>query len=160
MRRKVVRMNERDCDVIKKEIIINASVDKVYSALVDPKQLTQWFPNIATLEPRVGGKLFFKFSKEVTKEKKDHEVIGKIISIIPNKELSYTWNFTTKPEYNKNTLVTWKLEQLNNDMTKVILIHSGFTNVDRLQYDEHSEGWSWYIRRLDNFVRTNVNESK
>ena len=160
MRRKVVRMNERDCDVIKKEIIINASVDKVYSALVDPKQLTQWFPNIATLEPRVGGKLFFRFSKEVTKEKKDHEVIGKIISIIPNKELSYTWNFTTKPEYNKNTLVTWKLEQLNNDMTKVILIHSGFTNVDRLQYDEHSEGWSWYIRRLDNFVRTNVNESK
>ena len=89
----------------------------------------------------------------MTKEKKDHDVIGTIISIIPNKELSYTWNFTTKPEYNKNTIVTWKLVQLDNDKTKITLIHSGFTNIDRIQYDEHNEGWDWYTKRLENFVR-------
>ncbi len=146
-------MKEKDYDIIKKEIVINASVDKVFSALIDPEQLTQWFPNIATIEPWAGGKVFFRFSKEVTKEKKDHDVIGTIISIIPNKEISYTWNFTTKPEYNKNTIVTWKLEQLDNDKTKITLIHSGFTNVDRIQYDEHNEGWEWYTKRLENFVR-------
>ena len=79
-------MNDKDYDIIRKEIVINASVDKVYSALIDPEQLTQWFPNIATLEPWTGGKIFFRFSKEVTKERKDHDVIGTIISIIPNKE--------------------------------------------------------------------------
>lgn len=63
-------MNDKDYDTIKKEIVINASVDKVYSALINPEQLAQWFPNIATVEPRVGGKIFFRFSKEVTKEKK------------------------------------------------------------------------------------------
>ena len=78
-------MNDKDYDIIKKEIVINASVDKVFSALIDPEQLTQWFPNIATIEPRIGGKIFFRFSKEVTKEK-DHDVIGVIINIIPNKE--------------------------------------------------------------------------
>ena len=114
-------MNEKNYDLIKKEIVINASIDRVYSALIDPDLLTQWFPNIATIEPWVGGKVFFRFSKEVTKEKKDHDVIGTIISIIPNKELSYTWNFTTKPEYNKNTIVTWKLERLDNDRTKIII---------------------------------------
>ena len=93
-------MNEKDYDAIRKETVINASVDKVYSSLIDPKLLTQWFPNITTIEPLVGGKVFFRFSKEVTKEKKDHDVTGTIVSIIPNKELSYTWNFTTKPEYN------------------------------------------------------------
>jgi hypothetical protein len=62
-------MNDKDYDTIKKEIVINASVDKVYSALIDPEQLAQWFPNIATMEPRVGGKIFFRFSKEVTKKK-------------------------------------------------------------------------------------------
>jgi uncharacterized protein YndB with AHSA1/START domain len=146
-------MNEKNYDMIKKEIVINASVDKVYSALIDPKQLTQWFPNIATIEPWVRGKVFFRFSKEVTKEKKDHDVIGTIISIIPNKELAYTWNFITKPEYNKNTIVTWKLERLDDDRTKITLIHSGFTNVDKIQYDEHNEGWDWYTKRLENFVR-------
>ena len=30
-------------DVLKKEIVINASVEKVYSALITPEQLTQWF---------------------------------------------------------------------------------------------------------------------
>ena len=63
-------MNDKDYDIIKKEIVINASVDKVFSALIDPEQLIQWFPNIATIVPRVGGKIFFRFSKEVTKEKK------------------------------------------------------------------------------------------
>jgi uncharacterized protein YndB with AHSA1/START domain len=145
-------MNEKDYDIIKKEIVINAAVDKVYSALIDPELLTQWFPNIATIEPWVGGKVFFRFSKEVTKEKKDHDIIGTIISIIPNKELSYTWNFTTKPEYNKNTIVTWNLVRLDNDRTKITLIHSGFTNVDKIQYDEHNEGWDWYIKRLEKFV--------
>jgi uncharacterized protein YndB with AHSA1/START domain len=145
-------MNKKNYDLIKKEIVINASVDKVYSALIDPDLLTQWFPKIATIEPWVGGKLFFRFSKEVTKEKKDHDVIGTIISIIPNKEVSYTWNFITKPEYNKNTIVTWKLERLDDDRTKITLIHSGFTNVDKIQYDEHNEGWDWYTKRLENFV--------
>jgi len=152
-------MNDKDYDIIKKEIVINASVDKVFSALIDPEQLTQWFPNIATIEPRIGGKIFFRFSKEVTKEKKDHDVIGVIINIIPNKELSYTWNFTTKPDYGKETIVTWKLDQLDKDKTKLTLVHSGFTNADKLQYDEHNEGWDWYVKRLENFVETRINGS-
>ena len=56
-------MIDKDYDIIKKDIVINASVDKVFSALIDPEQLTQWFPNVATIEPRVGGKIFFRFSK-------------------------------------------------------------------------------------------------
>jgi uncharacterized protein YndB with AHSA1/START domain len=153
-------MNEKNYDSIKKEIVTNASVDKVYSALIDPDLLTQWFPNIATIEPWMGGKVFFRFSKEATKEKKDHDVIGTIISIIPNKEISYTWKFVTKPEYNKNTIVTWKLEQLDNNKTKITLIHSGFTNIDKIQYYEHNEGWDWYTNRLEKFVMADVNESK
>jgi uncharacterized protein YndB with AHSA1/START domain len=151
-------MNDTDYDTIKKEIIINASADKVYSALINPEQLIQWFPNVATIEPRVGGKIFFRFSKDITKEKKDHDVVGTIISIIPNKEMSYTWNFTTKPEYSKETIVTWKLDQLDKDKTKLTLIHSGFTNADKLQYDEHNDGWDWYINRLENFIKSEVNE--
>ena len=48
-------------ELLKKEIVISASVDKVYSALITPEQLTQWFPNITTIEPKVGGKYFLDF---------------------------------------------------------------------------------------------------
>ena len=153
-------MKEEDYDTIKKEIVIHCSIDKVYSALIESELLTHWFPNVAAIEPWTGGKVFFRFSKEVTKEKKDHDVMGTIISIIPNKEISYTWNFTTKPQYNKNTIVTWKLKQLDNNKTKITLIHSGFTNVDRIQYDEHNEGWDWYTKRLENFLKDQVNKDK
>ena len=115
-------------DPIKKEIVISASVDKVYSALIIPELLAQWFPNIVTIEPKISGKIFFRFLKEYTRQDKDHDIMGTIITLIPNRELSYTWNFMTRPEYNKNTIVTWKLEQLTTDKTKLTLIHSGFTN--------------------------------
>jgi uncharacterized protein YndB with AHSA1/START domain len=118
-------------DVLKKEIVINAPVVKIYSPLITPEQLPQWFPNIVTIEPKIGGKISFRFLKESTQEDKDHEIVDEIVSFIPNKELSYTWNFTTKPEYNKNTIVT-KLEQLDKDKTKLTLIHSGFTNADKI----------------------------
>ncbi|HYX55907.1 MAG TPA: SRPBCC domain-containing protein [Nitrososphaeraceae archaeon] len=147
-------------DVLKKEIIINAPVEKVYSTLITPEQLTQWFPNIVTIEPKIGGKISFRFLKGSTQEDKDHEIVGEIVSFIPNKELSYTWNFTTKPEYNKNTIVTWKLEQLDKDKTKLTLIHSGFTNADRLQYDDHNKGWSWHIKRLENLMDKNTNANE
>ena len=63
-------MNDKDYDIIKKEIVINASVDKVFSALINPEQLTQWFPNIATVEPRVGEKYFLDFQRKLQKKKK------------------------------------------------------------------------------------------
>jgi uncharacterized protein YndB with AHSA1/START domain len=65
---------------------------------------------------------------------------GKIIKFIPNRKLSYTWHFRTKPEFSKDTLVTWRFESLSKNKAKVILSHSGFTEDDRQQYDEHSQG--------------------
>lgn len=140
-----------ESNIIKKEIVINASIEKVFSALVDSEQLTQWFLDMAIFEPKVGGRVSFRFLK---KKDKDHEVIDKVVSFIPNKELSYTWNFTTKPEYRKDTIVTWKSEQIGNDKTKLTLIHSGFTKDDELQYDDHSKGWAWHLKKLDNFITT------
>ena len=63
-------MNDK-YDVLKKEIVINAPVEKVYSALITPEQLTLWFPNIVTIEPKIGGKISFRFLKESTQEDKD-----------------------------------------------------------------------------------------
>ena len=81
---------------LKKEIVINAPVGKVYSALITPEQLTQWFPNIVTIEPKIGGKISFRFLKESTQEDKDHEIVGEIVSFIPNKEAILYLEFYNK----------------------------------------------------------------
>jgi uncharacterized protein YndB with AHSA1/START domain len=139
-------------NLIKKEIIINAPIEKVFSALIDPEQLTQWFPDVVMIEPKLGGKVSFRFLKENTKKDNDHEIVGNIVSFIPNKEISYTWNFITKPEYRRDTIVSWNLDNLESNKTKLTLIHSGFTNEDTVQYEDHSNGWTWHINRLDNLL--------
>ncbi len=141
---------------IKREIIIDASIENVFRAITNQEQLTQWFPDIAILEPKEGGEVAFTFLKEKSHNKeqeldKDYHVVGKIIKIIPNKELSYTWRYKDIPDF-PETIVSWKLEQLDKNKTKLILTHVGFTDKDKQEYNSHSEGWSWFITRLQNYV--------
>ncbi|TLX68998.1 MAG: hypothetical protein E6L03_01740 [Thaumarchaeota archaeon] len=53
--------------VIHREVIINAPIDKVFLVVSDQEQLTNWFPDIAVLEKREGGRVSFKFLKEKKK---------------------------------------------------------------------------------------------
>ena len=46
---------------IKKTLEINASPESIFNALTIPGELTQWFPDQAILEPKVGGKMKFTF---------------------------------------------------------------------------------------------------
>jgi uncharacterized protein YndB with AHSA1/START domain len=143
-------------NLIKKEIVINAPIERVFSALIDPEQLTQWFPDVVTIEPKLGGKVSFRFLKENTKKDNDHEIVGNIVSFIPNKEISYTWNFITEPEYRRDTIVRWNLDKLESNKTKLTLIHSGFTKKDTVQYEDHSKGWTWHINRLDKLLSSGL----
>lgn len=47
--------------VINREIIIDAPIDKVFLAVSDEDQLTNWFPDIAVLEKREGGEYPLNF---------------------------------------------------------------------------------------------------
>ena len=76
-------------DVLKKEIVINAPIEKVYSALITPEQLTQWFPNIVTIEPKIGGKISFRFLKESTQEDKIMKLMVRLLVLYQIKRILY-----------------------------------------------------------------------
>jgi len=142
---------------VRKSIVINASPEVIFKAITDPQQLTQWFPDQAILEPRVGGKMKFSFQKE--KSPKDHTRTsaafpeGTVKEFIPNKKLSYTWKHMDIPEF-PETLVTWKLEEIDVNKTKVELVHSGFTGrEERKSVKEHDQGWSYFLDRLKKYCR-------
>jgi uncharacterized protein YndB with AHSA1/START domain len=41
---------------IRKSIVIEASTEVVFKAITDPEELTNWFPDQAILESKVGGR--------------------------------------------------------------------------------------------------------
>ncbi len=137
--------------VIEKNIVIDASPEVVFKAITDPKELTNWFPDQAILEPKVGGKVKFSFYKDNEREHREFDFFpeGTITEFIPNKKLSYTWHVPNTPDFPR-TLVTWELEEIADNKTRVKLLHSGF---ETGKLFKHDEGWSYFLNRLQSYCK-------
>jgi uncharacterized protein YndB with AHSA1/START domain len=130
---------------IEKHIVIDASPEVVFKAITDPKELTNWFPDQAILEAKVGGKVKFSFYKEEGQHGDcSGATEGTIIEFIPNKKVSYTWEKHNTPDFPR-TVVTWKLEKIDDGRTRVNLLHTGFESGKLFKHDE---GWSYFLDRL------------
>jgi len=142
---------------IKQVIEIDASPEAVFSAISDEQELTQWFPDTAILEPKVGGKFKLSFLKDSknSRMKLDMDFIneGKILEIIQNKKLVHTWQWQTFSDF-PQTIVTWELEQVDNK-TRLTLTHSGFTGNEEgpASLEEHNKGWSFFLNGLISYCK-------
>jgi len=140
---------------IKKSIVIDASAEVVFKAITDPNELTNWFPDNALFDGRIGGKVRFTFNKESSK-KQDTDCGGSsegiVKEFIPNKKVSYTWQFKDAPEFPETT-VTWELEEIDANKTRVELVHSGFTGKEegKLSSGSHDQGWTYFLGRLEKY---------
>ena len=142
---------------IKKIIEIDASPEVVFKAISDPKELTNWFPDAATLEPKTGGKSKFSFYKESDKSgKMDQDCVseGKVLEFVQNKKLAYTWQHKNIPNF-PETVVTWELEQLGKNKTRLTLTHTGFTGKEEgiTSAKEHDQGWSYFLGELVSYCK-------
>ncbi len=132
---------------IKKELVIDASVSRVYDAITDMKQISQWFPDVASLEPKIGGKIIFRFSSPSSNVSDIIE--GKIIEIEKNKKLAYAWSHPDVPNF-PLTKVSWNLEQVGKNKTKVVIVHSGF--VDENVVSLYNKRWIGIAKYLEIFT--------
>ncbi len=138
---------------IKQVIEIDASVEKVFNAISDPREIICWFPDEAILEPKVVGIFNLSFFKdsEKPKMKMDRDFIneGKVLEIISNKKLVHTWQWKEFPDFSE-TIVTWELEPEDDNQTKLTLTHTGFTGKEEgpASLEEHNKGWSFFLNEL------------
>ena len=132
---------------IKKELVISASVSRVYDAITDMNQLSQWFPDIISLEPKINGKIVFKFASNSSDVPDTIE--GKITELEKNKKLAYTWSHPDVPNF-PITKVSWNLKQIDKNKTRVMIIHSGF--VDEETMNSYNKKWFWITEHLDAFT--------
>jgi uncharacterized protein YndB with AHSA1/START domain len=124
---------EEEIIEIRKSIVIEASPEVVFKAITDPNELTNWFPDNAIFDGRIGGKVRFTFNKERSKElDRDYSPEGTIKEFILNKKVSYTWQLKDTPEFPETT-ITWELEEI----------------------DAIKREWSWSIQALQEKKRAN-----
>ena len=135
--------------VIEKNIVIDASPEVVFKAITDQEELTNWFPDQAILEAKLGGRVKFSFYKDKEHEYREFDFFpeGTIIEFIPNKKVSYTWHEPNIPDFPR-TVVTWELEEIADNKTRVKLLHTGF---EPGKLFKHDEGWSYYLNRLQSY---------
>jgi uncharacterized protein YndB with AHSA1/START domain len=139
---------------IRKTIIIEASPEIVFKAITEPEEITQWFQyaDQAIVEPKVGGKFRLIALDEVHPEWKlgrDYVMQGTIKEFVPNKKLSYTWKFDDMPDF-PETIVTWELDEIEHNRTKLELTHSGFTGKEKGNFsiEGHTRGWTEALSTL------------
>ncbi len=125
----------------------------MFKALTDENELTQWFPDQAILEPKVGGKMKFTFlARKAENLDRDFHPDGKIVEFESNKKISYTWIPDGIPDFPK-TVVIWTLEKIGENKTRLELVHSGFTGKPHELYKEHTSGWDYFTDRLVTFLK-------
>ena len=133
---------------IKRTIDIDASPEIIFNALTNENELVQWFPDQVILEPKVGGKIKFTFFvRDNNFLNNDFCSYGEIVEFEINKKISYTWYPSDVPDFPK-TIVTWTLEKIANNKTRVELTHSGFTTKTYEMYKEHLNVWNYATDRL------------
>ena len=141
-------MKEADTEEVRKTIIINASPEIAFRALTDETELTQWFSNErAVLEPQVGGAWMLKNCRSNNNTGEIHTMRGKILEIVQDKKLSYTWNVDEYPDI-PETIVTWMIEPLDGggSRSELTLVHSDLANNN--DFDVADRIWSYFIGRL------------
>ncbi|MEO7984701.1 MAG: SRPBCC domain-containing protein [Bacteroidota bacterium] len=124
------------------ERILNAPVEKVWSALTSKEEMDKWYFKIASFKPEVG--FVFQFTGEGRKgETYIHHC--EVKEVVPMKKLSYTWRYEGIPG---NSLVEFELFR-EGDKTKIKLTHTGLetfgTDNPDFAVSSFTEGWKHII---------------
>jgi uncharacterized protein YndB with AHSA1/START domain len=132
------------------ERTLNAPVEKVWQALTNRDLMKQWYFDIAEFKPEPG----FEFQFEGGTEENVYVHLCKIIEVIPNKKLSYSWTYKG---YDGYSVVTFELFP-ENEKTKLKLTHEGletFPAIKDFAKENFVMGWTQIIgTSLKNFVES------
>ncbi|HSR16861.1 MAG TPA: SRPBCC domain-containing protein [Ignavibacteriaceae bacterium] len=137
---------------IEKEVVLKAPVSKVWKALTEKNQMKKWYFDIAEFEAEADFKFQF-YGEGLKGEKYLH--LCKIIEVIPEKKLSYSWKYENYPG---NSLVTFELFSEGNN-TRLKLTHEGIESfgTDNPDFAKKSfeMGWSEIIgKSIKDFVES------
>jgi uncharacterized protein YndB with AHSA1/START domain len=139
-------------DVIEREVLIEASRERVWAVLTEPQHVAGWFGDKAELDLRPGGKAAFSWAEHGT-----HRAV--IDRVEPPAFLSYRWarDVDTEPAEGIATLVEFTLTEVFAG-TLLRVVETGFASlhVSEPEQDkalqENTEGWTSELAELKEYA--------
>ena len=120
----------------------NATSTKVWNAITDKEQMQKWYFYVSDFKAEPGFK--FTFSGQGTTGEK-HLHLCKVIEAVPQKKLSYTWQYEGKTG---SSQITFDLTS-EGEKTRLTLTHSGVETFAASGADfaktSFAEGWKMII---------------
>src|SRR5215216_3164192 len=108
---------ETAADAIILERTLNAPVARVWKALTEIDQMREWYFDLIEFKPEVG----FEFEFIVEHEGNSYHHLCRVIEVIPERKIAYTWRYKGEPG---DSLVTFDLSPEGNK-TRLKLTHTG-----------------------------------
>ncbi len=134
--------------------VLSAPKDKVFRAWIDPSMIAKWFlPNErwakceSEIQPEVDGRYRIKLTHS---DGDQFTMGGKIVELVPNEKLAFTWGSDGDPEDVKASLVTVTLRSVDNG-TELVLAHSQFK--DENEKNQVGAGWPGCLDNLDSYLQ-------
>jgi len=127
----------------------NAPVETVWNAITDKTQMKQWYFDLDDFKPEVG----FEFRFDGGSDDKIYHHICKIVEVVPNKKLKYSWKYEG---FEGMSYVTFELFE-EGKTTTVKLTHEGLETFPQNNPDFAKEsfmqGWTYILgTSLKNFL--------
>lgn len=147
-----------DQDAIISEVDIHAPAERVFQALIDPRQLLRWWTSdecrtdFFEMDARPGGKWRFgtKPSSLNVNGVSQFFCEGEVLEFDPPRLLAYTWIANWHDDKTRRTLVRWELTP-TKDGTHVKVTHSGLAQ-EAVARKDYSGGWPGVVQALKKFV--------
>ena len=149
---------------IEREIHVDASPEVVFRVVSSPEHLKEWWPDEAAYEPAAGAEGHIAFQHG---SPGDATVVPiTVVTVEPPSRFSFRWVYESGdlPGTDNSLLVTFVLEPAGEG-TRVRMIETGFRErgwegaVLEAAYQEHSQGWDFFIPRLGEYVTRLVSSS-
>ena len=125
---------------IRQRVVINASPDEVYEAMVDAEIHSEFTGAKATCVPKVGGKI----------SAWDGYIKGKNLKLSRGKRIVQEWKTTEWPRGYPPSVLDISLKE-NGQKTTLTMIHS---NVPKEQMSDYDDGWKiHYWKRMNEYFK-------
>lgn len=147
-----------DQDAVVSEIQIAAPPDRVFQALIDPKQVMQWWTSeqcqidAFAIDPKRGGRWAYDTkpsSLKINDVTKFH-CEGEVLEFDPPRRLAYTWIANWHENKSQRTVVLWELIPAGGG-TRLKVTHSGLADLP-ISRKDYSGGWPGVVQQLKSFV--------
>jgi uncharacterized protein YndB with AHSA1/START domain len=128
---------------IVRSVEIAKTPEALFPLLVEPESLVRWWPDVAALEPRLGGRV------EMTFRGGESLVTGTVTRFEPPRALGFTWVRAESPEV--TTQIEFTVVPLGGDRCRVEVVHSGWEAAPHLR-PMHDAGWAHFLGCLADLV--------